>query len=377
MSVRRRALVVWVVGWLLGAPLVAADDDARLPACGDGATDDPSRRFTFLPDDGGANVSVYLDNDLFADRDENYTNGLRLSWISDARPVCSFGWFQQRLDDLTRAKRLGWFRRLSGWSDAADLEYNYGLSLTQLMFTPTDPVARERLPNQSPYAGWLGIDFSVQTKDDDALNAAAIAIGTTGRNAFAREAQDFVHDLRGIPNFNGWDLQVEGEATLNGFFVQRRRFAPDPENDDFAIDGFWEWRLALGNFLTEIGTGTMVRFGWNLPNDFADARLSVSGYSHQPFRATRQTDDRRWSIYGITGFRAALVGHHIAIDGPVFRDSRYPAACEPLFGEAYVGFGVAYRRWMVNYVHTYQSKRFRGQQDFHAFGSLVLSYRRG
>ena len=343
---------------------------------GDDCDAERSSLLAALPDRGDANLSVYLDNDLFADRDENYTNGLRVSWISDARSVCAFGWLQRQLDGLTKSKRLGWFRRLSGWSDSLDLEYNYGVSLTQLMFTPTDPAPRERLPNDSPYAGWLGVDFSVQTKDDDALNAAAIAIGTTGRNAFAREAQDLVHDLRGIPNFNGWHHQVPGEATLNAYFLQRRRFAPDPENDDFAVDGFWEWRLGLGNFLTEIGTGAVVRFGWNLPNDFADARLSVSGYSHQPFRAARQTSAGRWSAYGITGFRAAVVGHHIAIDGPVFRDGGESYQSEPLFGEVYIGFGVAYRRWMVNYVHTYQSKRFRGQRDFHAFGSLVLTYRR-
>jgi len=38
-----------------------------------------------LPDRGDAHLSFYLDNDLFAGTDENYTNGARLAWISGSR----------------------------------------------------------------------------------------------------------------------------------------------------------------------------------------------------------------------------------------------------------------------------------------------------
>ena len=161
-------------------------------------------RLAFLPDSGDANLTFYLDNDLFANEDEDYTNGVRLSWISGARDPEEFGWVQRLLKRLSGdPESLALFRKLSGFSDPEHLEYNYGFSLTQLMFTPEDLRAPSAPPGQRPYAGWLGIDFSLQTKDANALNALGLAIGTTGERSLAEEAQDFIHGLRGLDKFDG------------------------------------------------------------------------------------------------------------------------------------------------------------------------------
>lgn len=42
-------------------------------------------RLGLLPDRGDAHLSFYLDNDQFAGTDENYTNGVRIAWISGSR----------------------------------------------------------------------------------------------------------------------------------------------------------------------------------------------------------------------------------------------------------------------------------------------------
>jgi len=117
--------------------------------------------FGLLPDRGDAHLSFYLDNDLFAGTDENYTNGVRIAWISGSRDPAQFGAVQRGLRRLTGdVKSLKQFRSVSGFRDPATIEYNYGTSITQLMFTPQDPDARKSPPGDSPYAGWLGLGFS-------------------------------------------------------------------------------------------------------------------------------------------------------------------------------------------------------------------------
>jgi hypothetical protein len=235
---------------------------------------------SFLPDRGDANLTFYLDNDLFANTDEDYTNGARLSWISGSRDPNEFGPVQRNLQRLSSdPEGRTWFRRLSGFQDPEQLEYNYGFSLTQLMFTPEDEEPPVAPPGQRPYAGWLGIDLSLHIKDAHALNSVSLAIGTTGPNSYAKEAQDLVHNIRGQQEFDGWDSQVPNEVTANFYTSQRRRVViRDPSQGSFAIDGFTEARLALGTFLTSVSAGTLIRFGWNLPTDFADARLSTTSY---------------------------------------------------------------------------------------------------
>lgn len=335
-----------------------------------------SDALSFLPDKGDANLTFYLDNDLFSDTDENYTNGARLSWISGSRDPNEFGWVQNRLRRLNGdAGSRALFRKLSGFEDPTELEYNYGMSLTQLMFTPEDTQAPTAPPGERPYAGWLGVDFSLHTKDTEALNSVAFALGTTGPHSYAKQTQDFVHDLRGQDKFKGWSSQIPNEVTVNLYYSQRRRLPlPDPSTRRFGIDGFGEWRVALGTFNTGISAGGLIRFGWNLPLSFADPRLFTTGYSHQPFKTDR-LQRASWSLYGMTGLRASLVAYDVTLDGPVFKNFSTGTHSRTTVGEVYAGFGFRWQRWSFSYAHTFRSKEFQGQNHSQSFGSLAIGYR--
>ena len=329
-----------------------------------------------LPDRGDAHLSFYLDNDLFAGTDENYTNGARIAWISGSRDPEQFGAVQRGLRRLTGdVKSLKQFKYVSGFRDLATIEYNYGTSITQLMFTPQDPDARKSPPGESPYAGWLGLGFSLHAKDAHALNSSELSIGTVGPNAHAKEVQDFVHDLKGVDKFKGWDSQIPNEPTLNLFFSQKRRLTfLESEWGEFAVDGFSEWGFGLGTFRTDLYLGALTRFGWNLPVDFSDPRLSPTAYSHQPFKTDRR-ESGLWSVYGLTGLRGSAVAHDITLDGTVFRNFDTGATRKPFIGGLFVGFGVRYRDLNFTYVQTYRSRRFKEQIRGRAFGSIVVSYR--
>jgi len=235
--------------------------------------------------------------------------------------------------------------------------------------------APEAPPGQRPYAGWLGIDVSLHTKDAHATNAVVLAVGTTGPNALAKETQDFVHEVRGFDTFQGWDSQIPNEITVNVYYKQKRRLTfLEIGKGDFAADGFGEWQMALGNFLVSAQMGALLRFGWNLPVDFSDPRLSVTAYTLQPF-VTGRGQHHAWSVYGLAGLQGAAVAHNITLDGPVFQDYDTGVHSEPFVGELYIGFGVRYSRTEFSYIHTIRSKEFSEQDKAQSFGSLTLTYR--
>jgi len=332
-------------------------------------------RRNLLPDFDDGYLTVYLDNDLFSGTDEGYTNGARMSWISGSRKLEEISPVQKylrRFIGTDESARL--FRQLAGFDDPSDVTYNYGFSITQLMFTPESLTARTTPPGQRPYAGWLGLGFSLHAKDDDVLNSVQLTIGTTGEHAYAEQAQDFIHDIRRFEKFDGWDSQIPSELTLNLNVSQKRRVRFDWRLGPIGFDAAGEAGCSLGNFRTDLYIGFVGRSGYHLPPDFSDPRLSVTAYSLRPFRTDVQ-NDYRWSVYSLFGMRGYIVGHDITLDGPVFRDSNILVDREIFVAEAFVGFGVRYRRMEVSYAHTFRTREFEEDEGFKSFGSIALRYR--
>ncbi len=347
-------LVSCVILGLLGSPSALAKDSLSDP-------------------DDDSYLTFYLDNDLFGGTDRDYTNGARLSYISGSKKVSELGPFQQALRKLSgdpESFRL--FQAVTGFDDPEKIRYNYGFSLTQLMFTPDDPFSYTQPPYQRQYAGWLGLGFSLHVKDDNTLNSVELSLGMVGDHAFAEVTQDFIHDVRGIQKFNGWDSQVPNELTLDLSFVQKRRVDLARWGyGAFRFDGLTEWGGRLGTFRTSAHVGGLVRFGYNLPPDFSDPRLSPNAYSHRFFGAGSGYQGH-WSLYGFTGAAGRFVAHDATIDGPLFRDFSTSIDRRPLVAEVYAGFGVRYRRVEVSYAHTWRSEEYATQRGVANFGSVAV-----
>lgn len=323
-------------------------------------------------------LTFYYENDLFNGEDANYTSGGRLSYITPGKPAVDIKWIQQSLDFLSGGEdSSGLMRNLWGLNHPSEVEYSYGFALTQLMFTPETLETRVPPPGERPYVGWLGVGFSVHARDQRTLNSVEISIGTVGPHAFAEETQDWIHDMRNLEKFQGWDSQMPNEPTLNIVFNQKRRWHLLEDADlpmGLEIDGFHETGISVGNFLTDIHVGGLIRIGKNLPVEFSDPRLTPTAHTQRLFTNGESNEDR-WSVYGIIGARGSAVFHDITLDGPVFRDYDTGVDKEPLVGEVYIGFGVRRGNWEFSYVHTYRSKQFETQDDPQGFGSMAIRKR--
>jgi hypothetical protein len=225
------------------------------------------------------------------------------------------------------------------------------------------------------YAGWLGLGFSLHAKNEKVLNSAELILGTVGPRSYAEETQNFIHDIRGIPEFQGWGDQLPNEFTFDLSFVQKRRlrFLERPERN-FSMDGFTEWGARLGTFRTLAQAGGFFRVGFNLPADFSDPRISATAYSHRFFKNGRRTD-ADWSLYGLLGANAAAVLFDATLDGLLFKNFETGNTREPWLGEAYLGFGLRWKSLEFSYVHTFRSEEYKEQTGGSEFGSLALLLR--
>lgn len=324
------------------------------------------------PDDDSY-LTFQFDNDLFGGSDRDYTAGGRLTFISESQKVENLRGIQSWLRRLSGdADSFEFFQAITGFSDPAQVRYNYGLSLTQLMFTPDDPIPYRQPLGQRRYAGWLGLGMSLHVKDDSILNSLEFALGTVGPRAMAEETQDFIHSIRDVEKFNGWSDQVPNEFTFDLSFVQKRRV--DLARWDRGIwrfDGLTEWGVRLGTFRTEAHLGGVFRFGYNLPPDFSDARLTPTSYSHRFFGSGADYDSN-WSIYAFVGCTARGVAHDATIDGPLFRNFSTGIDRRPLVGEIHGGFGIRYKRVELTYAHTWRTEEYTTQRGTADFGSVAI-----
>lgn len=326
-----------------------------------------------LPDFGPGYLTFYLDNDLFANKDRDYTNGARLSWISGNRPIGDIGSIQRGLRPFTGdRKSLRGFRGLTGFDDPDEVQYNFGFSLTQLMFTPEDFSSLTQPEGQRRYAGWSALGFSLHTKDDQTLNSVEFLLGITGPKSFAQESQDFIHDIRDIDKFLGWDNQLPTEVTADLSFVQKRRLNFGENDSILSMDGIGEWGGRLGSFRTTAHIGGMVRVGLYLPADFSDPRLSETAYAHKYFTNERVMLNP-WSVFLLGGFKASYIAHDATLDGPIFHDDFSTGNTrETYVGEVYAGFGVRIKAVEVSYAHTWRTEEYEEQLGNANFGTLSV-----
>ena len=314
-------------------------------------------------------INFYLENDLFAQTDNDYTNGLRISWVSPD------------LVDYVEDEALpNWVRELNDaltfFHDSKQgLQRNLVLSLGQTIYTPEDREAVDVVENDRPYAGWLFGSAAYQTRDEKTMDTLELRLGVVGSAALGKEAQDYVHDLRGFERFEGWDNQLKNEPGLTMLWEHRQKTSRRYNtNSRFGFDLIGHAGLVLGNVRTYVNTGAELRLGWSIPDDFGTSSLRPGGDNSTPsVNWSRRNSPRDWGVHAFLAVDARLVAHNIFLDGNSFRDS-HSVHKEPLVADMAVGISAYYRGARLSYAQIYRSREFTTQGETHAYGSLALSY---
>jgi hypothetical protein len=315
-----------------------------------------------------------FENDLFAGTDRFYTNGIKLSWISP-----DLQWFRD-LDWFRRDARLSrWGNRLVDmlpFSGDPERQRNLALSAGQMMYTPRDIERRELIVDDRPYAGWLYGSVAFHSKTYRLLDTFEIQAGLTGPWSLAEQAQDLIHELRGIDKARGWDNQIDTEPAFA--FVYERKYRIVPRLDlgsGWGIDAIGHAGGAVGTAFTHLSGGIEARFGWNLPADFGTALIRPGGETNAP----ADTADPRYDPARGRGFHVfaavngRLVARDVFLDGNTFSDSHHVDK-EAAVGDLTIGASAIYGRFKLSYAQVWRSAEFEHQDGSQQFGSISLSF---
>ena len=316
-----------------------------------------------------------FENDLFADTDRFYTNGIKLNWISP-----ELEWFED-LDYIKRnaflSEGLKSMIKLLPFSDEPDRQRHFSFSIGQKMFTPQNVQSRQLQKNDRPYAGWLYGDIAFHSKNEQRLDPFEIQAGLVGDISLAEEAQDLIHSIRGIDKANGWDNQLEIEPGIALISDRKQRLIRRTDIAGlFGFDTIVHAGGALGNVFTHLSTGAEFRFGWNIPTDFGSALIRPASNTNAPTDASDpryQFGKRAFSFYFFAGGNGRWVLHDIFLDGNTFADS-HSIGKKSVVGEFTLGSSIIYKSMKLSYAQVFRSKEFDGQPGGQSFGSISISY---
>ncbi|MEQ8234396.1 MAG: lipid A deacylase LpxR family protein [Gammaproteobacteria bacterium] len=319
-------------------------------------------------DGGPQTFTLMFENDLFGDSDAQYTNGIRLSWLSpDLKALESGGAVPAWL--LGLVSRLNAFERSLVGDEAR--QFNLGFAIGQLMFTPNDTQATALVTDDRPYAGWLYGALAFVSKNDHVADTLEIQLGMIGPASLAEDAQKFVHDIRDLPLPRGWDNQLDNEPGLVVYYERKWRLWRANLFDDLGYDVIGHAGVALGNVYDYVAAGGEVRFGWRLPHDFGTSLIRPGGDANAPAIASG-TRQRGLGVYTFAALGGRFVARDIFLDGNTFSDS-HDVDKKNVVGDFIVGASVVWREFKLSYAQVFRSREFDGQERHHNFGSLTLS----
>lgn len=300
--------------------------------------------------------SVTSENDLFGPgTDQQYTNGIHLSWTSEriAPP------------DLWR----GALRFITQSDDRADLRW--GLSIGQNLYTPEDIAIDPPDATDRPYAAWLRGAIYGMIETGNTLQTLEFSAGVIGPAALGEETQKFVHDIIDDQDPKGWDDQLHNEPALQLTYDRKWRalFSAEDDGGGLGFDLTPSMTAAVGTVNIYGAVGLMARIGSDLSNDFGPPRIRPAPPGSGFFTPR---DDFSWYVFA--GVEGRLIGRDAFLDGNLWRDS--PSVDKHFYmGEAQAGLALQYTNWQIAYTFVARTPQFDDQDGGHRFGGVTVSYR--
>lgn len=296
------------------------------------------------------------ENDYFGgDTDENYTNGVRLTYYDyGAEPP----WFADLLDRWVPTFRV---------NETTSTYYSIG----QNLYTPKNITASVPDPTDRPYAAFLYTSAGMTSISGNHVDDLEATLGIVGPWALGRQTQQFVHDNFGFDHPAGWEYQLKNEP---GLMLSWQRQWPEAfymDIDALIFRTSPHIGLTLGNIYTYAATGvsfqiTPKQYQWQSKPLRVRPAIPGNGYFAVP------ENKFAWSLFA--GAEGRAMGRNIFLDGNTFRDS---PSVDKKYGvvDLNAGVSVTYGRTQISYTLNWRSKEFDGQQDSSVFGAISVGYR--
>ena len=239
---------------------------------------------------------ILHDNDMLFDSDDHYSAGVQISWMSDSfegnsskeSPYVEF------LSDT--AEKLG--VSLDGRNRSGSI------SIQELIITPNDLKQSEPIYNDVPYIGLLSSSFSLLSWDDDDIDEYSLTIGLLGPHSGAEQLQKTVHKIVGSTEPQGWDNQLGTKMIVQIGHMHGVKHYIQEYNEARRFEWLNSYYVDIGNFYTGLGLGSAVRYGENIPSNFASTTGLLIGGKSNMIELDRKNASFGWDIHGGVYFNA-------------------------------------------------------------------------
>lgn len=306
-------------------------------------------------------VTLTIENDVFTGSDNNYTNGIGLTWVS--RDLKTY-------DEESAIRKWGRFWSFLPFvSDEGSKTYA-SWSIVQEIHTPDDIQNPNPPMDDQPYAGILYVDSVLYARKERWAHTWQLKLGVAGPSSHADDVQREFHEAIDADEPVGWHTQLPDEPVINVSYTAAHLLAQGN------VGKSTEWRIipvataGLGNYFTGVGLGIYGEVGWNLVDALGGTALR-SGLNAASTVGDGPVDG--WSVSFSGGLVGYGVAHYLPLDGTLFKDSR-SVDSEPFIGMASFGISVRHREFVLSLATTYFSDTFKTQRERSEFGTLSLSW---
>lgn len=304
-------------------------------------------------------LTLSLENDLYASgRDENYTNGVRLSY------------FNADFDVPAWARRLGEIYPGFRLNDATAITYSIG----QNLYTPRNIKIEAPQPDDRPWAAWLYGSVGLVTVTDNHLDELELSLGVVGPAAGGKMVQRFVHNyISDSDEPRGWGNQIKNEP---GIIISWERRWPHYMAERIGEGLFFSASphigTSLGNIYTHAEGGISFRLS---PYDDRFADLPARVRPAMPGTGYYPSPEDGWSWAVFAGATGRAVGRNIFLDGNSFRNDTPSVDTKHFVYDIDFGADLILGENRLSYTVVRRSKEFEGQENTSVFGAVTLSRR--
>ncbi|MBX2885594.1 MAG: lipid A deacylase LpxR family protein [Granulosicoccus sp.] len=280
-------------------------------------------------------VTFRLENDIFTGSDNQYTNGVAITWSS--KPLDSY-------EQNSHRRRWGeLFKFLPGFSTDAERRFLV-LSLIHEMNTPSDITMIDPPLGEQPYSGILMLSNTVYSNLKTWSQAWNLRVGVVGPVTRSGDLQTAVHTVIDSDQPQGWETQLQNELILNIGYIAGKTMARRINPASFSWRALTLGSLEFGNYTTSIGGNFMVEFGQFSPRTLSNSSI---GSSLPSIIGVGSSPTQQFEVAAYIGVGAYALAHYMPLDGTVFRSSR-SADYSPFVTTASLGITARYEKLIVS-----------------------------
>lgn len=302
-----------------------------------------------------------FENDLFAQSDDGYTNGL------------AYAWGYTGFNEFNSSNTPNWIRSLSEdlyISTMPSKNRAITYQIAQGMVTPEDIETSARLLNDVPYTGSLTWKVTQYAIDKEVTDTLSLLLGVVGPISLAEKMQKAAHSLTSGDDPKGWDNQLENEPVFRLSVGRKWRLLNGGITDSTGYDVISTAEAGIGNISSMVDIGLTVRFGKKLLQTYPAVSI-LPGREVNPLSGTTIG-----SYYFFVTALGRYTANNIVIDGNTFKDNAHNITLEHGQSIYSAGLSVSFGDWSLLYAYANASKLVKEAIDDRSeFGSLSISWK--